>query len=345
MGDDILTNILINLTTEGYFSIDEYNKIIEEFPFANCDKENKPQPVTKKSLKDFRIVLTASEMYNFIRLFPFMFGSLVPRDNECWKLVPQILDIVELVMGHAMTIGQTHYLDDLIEHFINDYIVCFPEILSIKPKMHFLIHYGSQIRKSGVPREKMTLRFESKHGHFKEIINRTKNHINITKTMSERHQSYNMYLFYKESNFFGDRLQTTGSREVPLFLVSREIQEVIRPLVTQQDHITLINSVSQYGTKYMQNDIVIIDYEIDTFVFGMIEEVFILSGDIYLLCYVLQNILFDQHFHAYKTKITNKLKMVKLSQLLDYHMQKRSHSILHLSILLHFKVHCKLGKM
>ena len=142
-------------------------------------------------------------------------------------------------MAPALTVGNTHYLDDLVEDMLSTYHNIFPDN-AIKPKMHFILHYGQQIRYSGVPCVKMTSRLESKHGYFKEICNRTKNNRNITKTMAERHQFY-MYLFYKEKFFFGDsEIITSGSHELPVSLLGATIKSALLPQLHGKNFVSLI---------------------------------------------------------------------------------------------------------
>ena len=306
--------ILASLMTAGYFDLDYFNSRVRYFQYANCDMENKPQEIqfsTKVKIKQ-----TAAEMWNFIRLLPFFIGDKIPTELDMWAVVGKLLNVVELVSAPSLSVGHSHYLDDLVEDLLSSYHLCFPNEI-MKPKMHFIVHYGSQIRQSGMPREKMTLRFESKHGHFKEVSNRTKNKRNIVKTMAMRHQCY-MYLFYRQKFFFDTEPTTVGSQQFPVQLLSAKVKELVQPMLTEQ-HLTIIKHVKVNGTLYQVNDIVILGFENDSYVFGLVEQVFFIHGSPLLLCLQLHNLAFDQHYHAYEVEETDIYQLVEVSKLFDFH--------------------------
>ena len=85
----------------------------------------------------------------------------------------------------------------------------FPDS-ELKPKAHFITHYPMNIKQFG-PLLK-TLRFESKHGYFKNCIATSRNKLNVCKSMATRHQML-MYLHYKEELYFSSELKPTHAKE------------------------------------------------------------------------------------------------------------------------------------
>lgn len=63
----------------------------------------------------------------------------------------------------------------------------FPNV-PLRPKHHFFTHYPYLIKKFGPIRHFWTLRFESKHRYFKNILRHSPNFKNILISLSERHQ-------------------------------------------------------------------------------------------------------------------------------------------------------------
>ena len=62
---DFISNIIKRCTLLQYFTLDELNDIILTFPYSTNDKSNKPQPIRAVSVNNFKVKLTACEMWNF----------------------------------------------------------------------------------------------------------------------------------------------------------------------------------------------------------------------------------------------------------------------------------------
>ena len=81
-GVDLVTNV--HLVKAQYFNLEELNDIIQTFSYSTIDKTNKPKILKVISFNSFKVKLTASEMWNFLRLLPLIIGSLVPENDEKW---------------------------------------------------------------------------------------------------------------------------------------------------------------------------------------------------------------------------------------------------------------------
>ena len=197
---DVLTKIIVYCVQSGYFSLADVNEKIKSFPYSRSDKKDEPQPFTISSLTNFKIKLTAIESWNFLRLFPLMFGECIPRTDIYWKLLGDLLDCVELFTAIKYDEGLTYYMEEKYATFVEAFVNLFPDV-NVKPKMHYGIHYGSQTRDAGPARTRFTLRFESKNHVIKQPIIHSKNRVNVCKTLANRHQ-FRMYLTYKNDDFF-----------------------------------------------------------------------------------------------------------------------------------------------
>ena len=197
---NIMTYLIVVFVEAGYFSLPFVNEQIENFPYARCDKKDKPQPFTLSALTTFKVKLTAAESWNFVRLFPLMFGIFVPKDSPYWLFLGNLLDYVEFVTALKFDKALTYYLDEKYEEVFTEFVSLFPD-KTVTPKMHYGIHYGKQTRDFGPPRSRFTLRYESKNHSIKEPITRSKNRKNVCLTMAYRHQ-YRMYLHYRNEKFF-----------------------------------------------------------------------------------------------------------------------------------------------
>ena len=92
-----------------------------------------------------------------------------------------------------------HY-EEKIFSYLNQFKTLFPGE-PLTAKFHFMIHYGRSIREFGPVVQYSTMRFESKHSHFKQIDRAVHNQINLTKSITTKHQE--LQLFYLSSqNYF-----------------------------------------------------------------------------------------------------------------------------------------------
>ena len=87
------------------------------------------------------IHLIASQAWCLSRFFP-----LVPEDEDRWTHYILLLQILELTFAPVTTIDKTYYLEMLIEEFLDDFKSLYPS-RPLTPKMHYLVHVPSWMRK------------------------------------------------------------------------------------------------------------------------------------------------------------------------------------------------------
>lgn len=143
--------------------------------------------LTVQSAFKVSIKQTASESQCLIRLLPLFIGHKIPSDDKVWELYTQFLNILDYILAPTLQIGEIFFMETLISEFLQSFYNT-NESLNVKPKAHFLIHYGSQFRVFGPLIHHSTLRFEGKHAYMKSIMSRSKNYRNTCKTMARRHQ-------------------------------------------------------------------------------------------------------------------------------------------------------------
>lgn len=73
-------------------------------------------------------------------------GDLIPEEDDKWQHLLLLLKIMEFCFAPVVTVDQTTYLEVLIEEFLTDFVKCYPE-RSLIPKMHYLVHVPTWIRK------------------------------------------------------------------------------------------------------------------------------------------------------------------------------------------------------
>lgn len=94
--------------------------------------------------------------------------------------------------------------------------------VNLIPKHHFITHYGTLIRLMGPLISMSTIRYESKHQHLERLIETSRNTVNVTKTITKRHQSQ---LVFKSNTYlneiqYGKKVSISQSCEFELSLTS-----------------------------------------------------------------------------------------------------------------------------
>lgn len=174
------------INTHKIFSIDILNERIRQFDFGNRDNINKPQPISLASIKNHSLSTSASEALYLIKYFGMLVGDFEVDNFEEWDLFIMLKQIVEILLLENVN-------DELIELFktlIKNHHLLFIKIfgLNLRPKHHFLLHYGNAMKKVGPLKQVWTMRFESLHHRLKQIASNTKTRRNIPFTILTKYQ-------------------------------------------------------------------------------------------------------------------------------------------------------------
>lgn len=313
---EVIGNVICSLVFDGHINLETINERILSFPFAESEKNNKPQPFSN-TLTNFKVKLTAAETWCLIWLLPLMIGDKIPPNNPSWNILLDLSDVVELIFAHEFSSADILYMQERIETFHSDYHALFPET-KMKPKGHNTLHYGTLIKMFGPLCHLWTLRFESKHSYFKELIHRTKNRINICKYFAYRHQSYQSLIMQRE-NILESECNTTGSEIVQIQLLPPKIGNLLQPLLGNKLQVVQAGSMTVEGTKYTVNGCVITSIAQDYYRFGKICNIYLVGGISYIVCQDLGTVQYCKHFHAYLVEFLDSYSLYKPHELLDYH--------------------------
>jgi len=148
-----------------YLTLDELNKIINEFPYVLSEKATRPATIAPNVLasSDHSIKqkgylqyikldhfncssYLAAEMWCLAWLLPLMVGDSIPEEDSQWKLFLDLLSIMDDVFAPNTTEDIAAYVQQLI----GDYLARFKELYphcSIIPKQHYMIHIPEWMEK------------------------------------------------------------------------------------------------------------------------------------------------------------------------------------------------------
>ena len=76
---------------------------------------------------------------------PLIIGNKVPVDDPMWECFLMLLDILQIATGCTLSAGLAAYMAALIDDH-HMFVQCYPTA-SITPKLHYMVHFPSQILK------------------------------------------------------------------------------------------------------------------------------------------------------------------------------------------------------
>jgi hypothetical protein len=105
------------LIKDKYFTLDELNASIKEYPYKWTDKTNAPQPIPQTFAARKNIGGNAHENWAVLRLLPLVIGERIPENEPKWQIILNLKEIVELVFSPVRTDLTLCFLDSKIsEH-------------------------------------------------------------------------------------------------------------------------------------------------------------------------------------------------------------------------------------
>lgn len=170
-----------------YFTLNELNERISNFAYGKEDIRYIPNILLKKNLEENNLKMTSREAWQFLYLLPIYIGDKVNTNDEVWKLIKTLLELIELLLGSSFNQGSLTKLSTLIKLHNEIYIKYFGVL---KPKMHLITHLPSSIKAMGPPRHYMAMRMEMMHTFYKVYAHCTPNRKNIAKSFCKKYSLY-----------------------------------------------------------------------------------------------------------------------------------------------------------
>lgn len=147
----------------------------------------------------------ANQNFTLLVLLPLIVQSLpmssdtINLNDRTWQQVVRLLEICRISSSHKVLFNDLTTLTVLIDEYLDERVALYPE-KNLLRKHHFITHYPEHIREFGPLPGCSTLRFESKHQIFKNIIRTTRNFVNVTHTLSNYHQKHQSSIMNELSN-------------------------------------------------------------------------------------------------------------------------------------------------
>lgn len=297
-----------------YFTLEELNKCIKEFPYKWSDKTNAPQLVPVNFAQRKSVGGNAHENWALLRLLPLMVGSKIPEADPAWELLLVLRDIVELVVNQVHTEETICFLDSKISEHKHRFLMVFPEQRLI-PKHHFLEHYPELIRAYGPLVSLWTMRFEAKHSFFKRVVRHTRSFRNILLSLAMKHQlllAYNQH----DSRAVRPLLQATTLSTMDVSVLREDIQEALQAKFPGETCVQIAKSVCYRGTKYTSGMILAYGSTGGLPDFGELIQIVVLKGNV---GFIVKGVTAwsIEHLRSYVLEKTGTVKVIEAAELSD----------------------------
>ena len=159
--------LLKYLFSENLIKLDLINLRLQLFAFGYSEVGSKPVLLTTTTFDhDGKLKQSGSRMLVLARVLPFLIGDKIPEECEQWECYLMLLDIIEIAMSPKISISTVLYLRILIEEHLK-FIDLYPN-LNVISKMHYTVHYPSQILTLGPLVRCWTMRHEAKLSLLKQ---------------------------------------------------------------------------------------------------------------------------------------------------------------------------------
>lgn len=318
----ILKQFIFN---DKFFTLSLLNARLKSFNYGFCDVKNKPTALTREQLNkpNSSTRQSAAQMWCLIRILSLLIGDKIPVDNTYWHLYLLILKILDIVMAPRISISETFLLQELIYEHHNLFLLLFSD-RRLTPKQHFLMHYPRVIRELDPPIRYWNMRYESRHYNFKKLAASSGNFINVCKTLAYRNQIKQAAILggikcFGESANVTELYSTTFKKVISLknhellLTAASDVENL-----TVNSTITVAKSANVQSTMYRIGEVLLISYDGNFPLFGVITQIVSLSGTVYFYCHVFVTLGFEDHFHAYVVRYSEDYIFIKISALYDF---------------------------
>lgn len=168
----------------------------------------------------------------------FCLCDLIPEDSSHYKSLCILLKISSMATAREISLDTVDYMRVLIEEHHVLFRTLYPDA-SILPKMHYMVHYPSQVYRFGPLVTTWTMRYEAKLSILKRV-SRHRNFKNICYTASKRHQ--HLLCYHLNSKFLLYKELTHGKCSMAIEIADCDIElkdTIVRyiPNVNQHDSV------------------------------------------------------------------------------------------------------------
>ena len=159
------------------------------FKYLRSDSGNRPNDIEKVhiTMPNMFLKQKANVILTLTYILPIITDELFNVVDPYYRNFLACMKITIAAFSPYADETMVGELEQLMYSYCSEFCKLYPTV-SIKPKMHYMLHLPQQILQFGPLWHQNTMWFEAKHGWFKDY--RWKNFTNLPYSLAEKHQSY-----------------------------------------------------------------------------------------------------------------------------------------------------------
>lgn len=265
----------------------------------------------QKKCKSVVLRATASEMKAFVHYIPLILGPYVPKGDPVWEYCKVLIKMSDKILLKSFSKNDIEELNELCKDHHTLYKQLFQEHL--KPKHHFICHYGSVISTCGSVVGMMNFRNEAKHKGFKEYAHIISSRQNICYTLCIKSALQFAYDLHTKEFFNSPITGAFASCE----LKEKWYYEFLpqpNPINVHRD-IQETKCLKYKGTDFKTGTYVTITNLLDVQILEIEDILKTTDNNCYLVVTAWNRGTFDEHYLAYVLIDKSKnMKMINLNE-------------------------------
>lgn len=310
---------ILDQIADDVFTLEQFNNWLSSLQYSYIDRSNKPFLVDKTQLKkSFVLKQKAATNLLLVHILPLFFGLHTDESSRKYSHYLVLVNIVQLVFCYRTDTTVAGILKDAINVFCQEFSVLYRDI-SVKPKMHFMVHLPQQLMTFGPLRQHSTMRFEGKHGFFKG--QKVVNFVNLPKTLASRHQldlAFNMSTGHGQltGNYFCRGVEKGEGEICEVEDLSPVLRATLRSRGLSDSSVYMTSFVKKNGFTYKKGAVLLLsEGEVDMPAFGQVLDVFCDENVVFLAVTLLATQKFWKKFNSYEVVSQSILDVLDLAQL------------------------------
>lgn len=297
------------------FDFDTLNAAIRNYAYSDHEAGDKPQEIRAQELEGVCLRQTAASMKVLMFTLPYLIGKFIPRDNQHWLNFILLLQINILCFSTVVSQRSCNVLEELIYQHNKAFVSLYPDQTFI-PKLHYLIHFPSQMKLFGPLRNMWCMRLEGKHAVFKN--KKWRNFINLPLSVAEYHQQWmclhqtgpdglpsTIYLYE------GDKVKegyTVTMENLPHFDILQFEDQGFDRLTP----VLVTSEVILSGHNYRKGTVLLLQWDnMDEPVLCSIESIIVIEHAKYFICSKLNIVCFETNLNSFEVLATNEFLLVR----------------------------------
>lgn len=277
------------IKTKKWFTLKYLNNAIDKFPYKGEDAKNKPNTISLNSDKLSGHAIQNWTLLRFLSIY--LRYKIINQGDPVWQLFCILQEIVILICSSKISHTQIAYLNTLIEDYLHHRQILFPTTL-LRPKHHYMSHYPELILQFGPLIWVWTMRFESKHTFFKKCIRNTKNFINVTSTLAERHELYQAYL--RSGLYFSDPISMEHFSSLIFSCFDVQTVNALKKYFASDENLYFAHKMLFNDTLIKASQGIAIQVEVIKIKIGIIQFLLLHKGKLFFViktfnCYKIPN--------------------------------------------------------